>query len=77
MALSSAESELYAICAGVNEGLHVRNFLLDSNICSKLNLRIHTDSAQQARALLPDKAQANEHSIDMSVEIQDAVGVCS
>ena len=44
IALSSAESELYAICAGVNEGLHLRNFLLETNICSKLNLRIHTDS---------------------------------
>ena len=44
IALSSAESELYAICTGVNEGLHIRNFLLETNICSKLNLRIHTDS---------------------------------
>ena len=44
IALSSAESELYAICTGVNEGLHHRNFLLETNICSKLNLRIHTDS---------------------------------
>ena len=44
IALSSAESELYAICTGVNEGLHLRNFLLETNICSKLNLRIHTDS---------------------------------
>ena len=43
-ALSSAESELYAICTGVNEGLHLRNFLLEANICSKLNLRIHRDS---------------------------------
>ena len=38
-----SESELYAICAGVNEGLHLRSFLLETNICSKLNLRIHTD----------------------------------
>ena len=44
IALSSAESELYAICTGVNEGLHHRNFLLETNICSKLNLRIRTDS---------------------------------
>ena len=44
IALSSAESELYAIYTGVNEGLHLRNFLLETNICSKLNLRIHTDS---------------------------------
>ena len=44
IALSSAESELYAICTGVNEGLHLRNFRLETNICSKLNLRIHTDS---------------------------------
>ena len=36
--------ELYVICTGVNEGLHLRNFLLETNICSKLNLRIHTDS---------------------------------
>ena len=44
IALSSAESELYAICTGVNEELHLRNFLLETNMCSKLNLRIHTDS---------------------------------
>ena len=44
IALSSAVSELYAICTGVNEGLHLRSFLLETNICSKLNLRIHTDS---------------------------------
>ena len=44
IALSSAESELYAICTGANEGLHLRNFLLETNICSKINLRIHTDS---------------------------------
>ena len=44
IALSSAESEVYAICTEVNEGLHLRNFLLETNICSKLNLRIHTDS---------------------------------
>ena len=44
IALSSADSELYAICTGVNEGLHLRNFLLETNICSKLNLRIRTGS---------------------------------
>ena len=63
IALSLAESELYAICTGVNEGLHLRNFLLETNICSKLNLRIHTtQTPQQARALIHDKALANEQT---------------
>ena len=49
IALSSAESELYAICTGVNEGLHLRNFLLETNICSKLNLRIRQGTSKRAK----------------------------
>ena len=44
VALSSAESALYAICTGVLEGLHLRSFLLETNICTTINIRIHTDS---------------------------------
>ena len=36
---ATAESEIYAICTEVIEGLH---FLLETNICSELNLRIRT-----------------------------------
>ena len=44
VALSPAESELYAICTGVNEGLHLKSFLLETIICTTVNIRIHTDS---------------------------------
>ena len=44
VALSSAESELYTICIGVNEGQHLRSFLLETNLCTTINTRIHTDS---------------------------------
>ena len=42
---TSTESELYVICTGVNKGLHRRNFLLETNNCGKLNLRIHAYSS--------------------------------
>ena len=64
IALSSAESELYAICTGVNEGLHLRNFLLETNICSKLNLRIHTDST--AGKIATRQGTANEQNTSTS-----------
>ena len=44
IALSSAESELYAICTGTSEGLHLKMFLQESGLASKVNIRIHTDS---------------------------------
>ena len=44
IALSSAESELYAICTGTSEGLHLKMFLQESGLTSKVNIRIHTDS---------------------------------
>ena len=44
IALSSAESELYGICTGVNEGLHLRNFLQESGVATKVQVRVHTDS---------------------------------
>ena len=66
IALSSAESELYAICAGVNEGLHLRNFLLETNICSKLNLRIHTDSAAGKSIATRQGASKRRKRIDLN-----------
>ena len=45
VALSSAESELYAINTGATEGLHAKNFILESGLADKLNMRIHTDSS--------------------------------
>ena len=44
IASSSAESELYAICTGTSEGLHLKMFLQESGLASKVNIRIHTDS---------------------------------
>ena len=43
VALSSAESELYAIGAGAQEGLHIANFIKEATT-TKVNIRIHTDS---------------------------------
>ena len=42
-ALSSAESELYAIGTGAQEGLHIANFIKEATT-TKVNIRIHTDS---------------------------------
>ena len=44
VALSSAESELYSIGTGAQESLHIRNFLMETILTSKLQIRIHTDS---------------------------------
>ena len=44
VALSSAESELYSIGTGAPEALHIRNFLMETILTSKLQIRIHTDS---------------------------------
>ena len=42
-ALSSAESELYAIGTGAQEGLHIANFIKEATT-TKVNIRMHTDS---------------------------------
>ena len=44
VALSSAESELYAIGTGATEALHVKNFLQEATSSIKITARIHTDS---------------------------------
>ena len=46
VALSSAESELYAIGTGAQEGLHIANFIKEATTTktTKVNIRIHTDS---------------------------------
>ena len=41
--VSSAESELYAIGTGAQEGLHIANFIKEATT-TKVNIRIHTDS---------------------------------
>ena len=43
VALSSAESELYAIGTEAQEGLHIANFIKEATT-TKVNIRIHTDS---------------------------------
>ena len=67
IALSSAESELYAICTGVNEGLHLRSYLLETNFCSKLNLRIHTDSTAGKSIAAPQGTSKRAKHIDLKV----------
>ena len=67
IALSSAEPELYAICTGVSEGLHLRNFLLETNICSKLNLRDHTDSTAGKSIATPANEQ-NTSTLNFSTQ---------
>ena len=44
VAQSSAESELYAICTGVNESLHIKEFLIESGLATKLHIKVRTDS---------------------------------
>ena len=44
VALSSAESEFYAIGTGATEALHLKNFLGEI-LTNKINLKIHTDSS--------------------------------
>ena len=72
-ALSSAESELYAICTGVNEGLHLRNFLLETNICSKLNLRVHADSTAGKSIATRQGTSKRAKHIDKFLYTQDLI----
>eukprot|EP00438_Fugacium_kawagutii_P015070 Skav200437 [mRNA] locus=scaffold578:110121:111629:- [translate_table: standard] len=44
VALSSAESELYAIGTGATESLHAMNFIIEAMPTMKVNIRIYTDS---------------------------------
>ena len=44
VALSSAESEFYAIGTGATEALHLKNFLGEI-LTNKINLKIHRDSS--------------------------------
>ena len=44
-ALSSAESELYGIGAGVKEALHVRSFLLEAKLAKSVLIETWTDSS--------------------------------
>ena len=60
IALSSAESELYAICTGTIDGLHLKMFLQESGLASKVNIRIQT--LEQAKALLPDRVHQRKQS---------------
>lgn len=48
-ALSSAESELHSIGTGAQESLHIRNFMMETILANKLQIRIHTGSASGKR----------------------------
>ena len=41
---TSAEAEFYGIGTGTQEGLYIRNFLLEALSNRKINIKIHTDS---------------------------------
>ena len=56
IALSSGEAELYAIGLGVSESLYVRTLLLESKLCSKCNITLHTDSTA-------GKSMASRHGL--------------
>jgi hypothetical protein len=56
IALSSGEAELYAIGLGVSESLYVRTLLLESKLCSKCNITVHTDSTA-------GKSMASRHGL--------------
>ena len=61
IALSSAESELYAICTGTSEGLHLNMFLQESGLASKVNIRMHTDSTA-GKSIVPDRVHQRKQS---------------
>ena len=44
-AMSSGESELYAIGTVASEALHVKNFLLEAKVCRGVKILINTDSS--------------------------------
>ena len=44
-AMSSGESELYAIGTAASEALHVKNFLLEAKVCRGVRILINTDSS--------------------------------
>jgi hypothetical protein len=56
IALSSGEAELYAIGLGVSESLFVRTLLLESKLCSKCSITVHTDSTA-------GKSMASRHGL--------------
>ncbi len=53
---SSGEAELYAIGLGISESLFVRTLLMESKLCSKCNIIIHTDSSA-------GKSMASRHGL--------------
>ena len=39
VALSSAESELYGVCSGVTEAIHLRNVLIESGLLQNIKMK--------------------------------------
>jgi len=56
VALSSGEAELYAIGLGISESLFVRTLLMESKLCTKCNIILHTDSSA-------GKSMASRHGL--------------
>ena len=54
VALSSAESEFYAIGTRATEALHLKNFHGEV-LTSKINLKIHTDSSSGTHRSLQER----------------------
>ena len=60
IALSSAESELYAICTRTSEGLHLKMFLQESGLASKASSRTHTDSTTAGKSIATRQGTAKK-----------------
>ena len=65
VALSSAESDLYSIGTGAQESLHIRNFLVETILTSKLQIRIHTDSTSGKSIATRIGSSKNAKHIDL------------
>ena len=56
VALSSAEAEFYALGAGAQEAVYIRNFIMEALNTKRINVRIHTDS-------LPGKSMSTRQGV--------------
>ena len=64
IALSSAESELYAIGAAAQESLYISNFIKEA-IEVRANIRIHTDSSAAKSIAMREGASKKANHIEL------------
>ena len=73
-ALSSAESELYAMCSGAADGLHLRAFLFESQLASRVSLLLYTDSSSGKSSASPYGASRRTRHVQFRfLFVQDLV----